>query len=133
MFLSKPERFCRKRPLLYSEATYRKLALMSAGKDSNHPRLVYCGRVHPPGCASWLEEKGREREGVEREGKAVHMPGAWETGLSLSRCWTKGEPVILLFSLYSLLELQLKEVQKGTGPTSRITGLLNSKKYSPKH
>lgn len=61
VFLSKPERFFRNRPLLYSVATYRKLALMSAGKDSNRPCLVYGGGVHPPGCASWLDERGRER------------------------------------------------------------------------
>lgn len=63
----------------------------------------------------------------------MHVPGARETGLSLCRCRTKGDPVSLLFSLYSLLELQLQGVQKETGHTSRVTELLNSEKHSPKH
>lgn len=84
MFLSKPERFFRKRPRLYSVATYRKLALMSAGEDSNHPCLNIEGenilRAVPAG---WM------KEGAERGGK-LRMPGTRETGWCLSRCRTKG-------------------------------------------
>lgn len=39
----------------------------------------------------------------------------------------------LLFSLYSLLEPQLREGKKETAPTSTVTELLNSKKGFPKH
>ncbi|KAK4830526.1 hypothetical protein QYF61_011505, partial [Mycteria americana] len=44
-----------------AEEKKEKSALMSAGEDSNHPCLVYCGGAHPLDWASWLDERGRER------------------------------------------------------------------------
>lgn len=34
----------------------------------------------------------------------MQIPGTWETGLYFSRCGSKGEPVIPIFSLYSYFQ-----------------------------
>lgn len=55
-------KICRKSSLLYSVASYRKLALMSAGEDSKCPCSVYCEGARPPSCASWLGKGSMQGE-----------------------------------------------------------------------
>lgn len=52
----------RKNSLLYSLASYRKLALLSAGEDSKCPCSVYCEGAHPPSHASWLGKGSMQGE-----------------------------------------------------------------------
>lgn len=120
VFWSKPERFFRKRPLLYSVATYRKLALLSAGEDSNHPCLEYWGGGHPSSGPCQLG--GGKREQREEENRTCQEHGS-QVCPSLG-VGPKGDTAAFLFSLYSWLE-----VQKETDPTRRFTKPLNSKKH----
>lgn len=116
VFWSKPERFFRKRPLLYSVASYRKLALLSAGGDSNHPCLEYWGGGHPLSPASWVEEGG------SRESRKT---ACQEHGTQVCPSLGMGpKGVGFFYSLHSRLE-----VQKEIHPTRRFTKPLNSKKH----